>query len=84
MADLHRLGHDLSYTETKFIEDKWVQWSEKQSKLVPENIRTIVLLLIMLIILPCWYNFDRKFYRSYKGLGSTLNPVNFMRVECKI
>ena len=25
MTDLHRLGHELSYTETKFIEDKWVE-----------------------------------------------------------
>ena len=27
-----------SYTETKFIEDKWAKWSENQSKLVPNNI----------------------------------------------
>lgn len=27
----------LSYTESKYIEDKWVEWSESQSKLVPNN-----------------------------------------------
>ena len=35
---LHRIGHGLSYTETKFIGDKWAEWSENQSKLVPNNI----------------------------------------------
>ena len=35
---LHRIGHGLSYTETKFIEDKWAEWSENQLKLVPNNI----------------------------------------------
>ena len=38
ITDLHRIGHGLSYTETKFIEDKWSEWSENQSKLVPNNI----------------------------------------------
>ena len=38
ITDLHRIGHGLSYTETKFIEDKWAEWSENQSKLVPNNI----------------------------------------------
>ena len=38
ITDLHRIGHGLSYTETKFIEDKWAKWSENQSKLVPNNI----------------------------------------------
>ena len=37
-TDLHRIGHGLSYIETKFIEDKWAEWSENQSKLVPNNI----------------------------------------------
>ena len=37
-TDLHRIGHGLSYTETKFIEDKWAEWSENESKLVPNNI----------------------------------------------
>ena len=39
MTDLHRLGHELPYTETKFIEDKWVELSKKQPKLVPNNFR---------------------------------------------
>ena len=38
MTDLHILGHGLSYTD-KFIENKWVEWSKKQSKLVLNNFR---------------------------------------------
>ena len=33
IEDLHKLGHGLSYTETKFVEDKWVEWAEKESHL---------------------------------------------------
>ena len=43
MTDLLRLYHKLSYTETKFIEDKWAEWGKKQSKLVPNNFRKGVL-----------------------------------------
>ena len=43
MTDLHRLGHGLSYTETKFIDDKWIEWNKKQSKLVINNFREGVL-----------------------------------------
>ena len=38
MEDLHKVGYGISYTETKFIEDKWVEWSEQQSSLFPNNI----------------------------------------------
>ena len=38
ITDLHRFGQRLSYTETRFIEDKWAKWSENQLKLVPNNI----------------------------------------------
>ena len=30
------------------------------------------------------YNFDGKRHGSCKGLGSTLNPVNFIRAKCKL
>ena len=36
--DLHKFGHGIPYTETKFIEDKWAEWSEQQSSLLPSNI----------------------------------------------
>ena len=51
MTDLHRLGHGLSYIETKFIKDKWVEWSEKQSKLVAKTLERVFLLHLLLIIL---------------------------------
>ena len=38
IKDYHRIGHGLSYTETKFIDDKWAERRENQSKLVPNNI----------------------------------------------
>ena len=43
MTDLHRLGHGMPYTGTKFIKDKRVEWSKKLSKLVPNNFREGVL-----------------------------------------
>ena len=36
--DLHKFGHGISHTETKFIEDKWAEWSESTSNIVPANI----------------------------------------------
>ena len=37
--DLHKLAHGISYTETRFIEDKWAEWSSRQSTIIPSNIR---------------------------------------------
>ena len=39
MNDLHKFEHEISYTETKFIEDKWAEWSENTSNIVPANIK---------------------------------------------
>ena len=27
--DLHKLGYGISYTETRFTEDKWAEWSSR-------------------------------------------------------
>ena len=27
--DLHKLGHGISYTETRFTGDKWAEWSSR-------------------------------------------------------
>ena len=35
IEDLHKLGHGLSYTETKF--DKWAEWAENESTIVPSS-----------------------------------------------
>ena len=35
--DFHKFGHDISYIETKFIEGKWIEFSEQQSPLLPRN-----------------------------------------------
>ena len=39
MNDLHKFGHGISYSETKFIEDKWAEGSENTSNIVPANIK---------------------------------------------
>ena len=36
--DLHKIDHGISYTETKFIEDRQAEWSKQQSSLLPSNI----------------------------------------------
>ena len=36
--DLHKFGHGISYTVTKFIEDKLEEWQEEQSSLLPSNV----------------------------------------------
>ena len=43
MTDLHRLRHGLSYTETKFIKYKLVEWSKEHPTLVLNNFREGVL-----------------------------------------
>ena len=35
--DLHKLEHEISHTETSFIEDKWAQWSSNQSTIIPSR-----------------------------------------------
>ena len=36
---LHKLGYGISCTETVFIEDKWAEWAEPQSSIIPSNIK---------------------------------------------
>ena len=36
---LHKPGYGISYTETLFIEDKWADWAESRSKIIPSNIK---------------------------------------------
>ena len=43
--DLHKFGHGILYTETKFIEDNWAEWSKQQSSLLSSNIEKSVLSL---------------------------------------
>ena len=35
---LHRFGHGILYSKTLFVEDKWTEWSQYQSNLIPSNI----------------------------------------------
>ena len=38
MDDLHRLSHRISYTETLFLNDKWAEWAQNHSSIIPSNI----------------------------------------------
>ena len=40
---LHHLGHGISYSESLFIKDKWVECSQCQSNLIPSNVISGVL-----------------------------------------
>ena len=40
VKDIHHYGHGVSYIETIFIQDKWAEWCEKQSSLIPSNIES--------------------------------------------
>ena len=57
--DLHKFGHGISYTETKFIEDKWAEWSEQQSSLLPSNIENSVITMLVFDNID-WKNKDYK------------------------
>ena len=37
--DLKKIGSGISYTETRFILDKWAEWAANQSSIIPGNIR---------------------------------------------
>ena len=35
--DFHKFGYGISYTETKFIEQKLAEWLDQLSSLLPSN-----------------------------------------------
>ena len=37
--DLKQLGAGISNTETMFIQDKWAEWTENLSSIIPSNIK---------------------------------------------
>lgn len=37
--DLLKMRQGISYAETKFTEDKWAEWTEKQYSLILNNIQ---------------------------------------------
>ena len=32
----------ISYTETRFIEEKWAEWNSNQPQIIPSNIQTSI------------------------------------------
>ena len=57
--DLHKFRRDMSYTETKFIEGKWEEWSEQQSSLLPSNIEKGLITTLVFDNID-WKNKDHK------------------------
>ena len=47
MNNLHKFGHEILYTETKFIEDKWAEWSQNTSNIAPANIKQGVVVTLV-------------------------------------
>lgn len=35
---LHKMRHGIPYTESQFTEDKWTEWSSKQSTIIHPDI----------------------------------------------
>ena len=57
--DLHEFGHGISYTETKFKEDKWAEWLEQQLSLLPSNTEKS-LITTLVFNNTDWKNKDHK------------------------
>ena len=73
ITDLHRIGHRLSYTEIKFIEDKCAEWSENQlSQLVPNNIDEHSIVTLVAEIID-WKN---KIFK-----GEETHNTNFILIQ---
>ena len=59
--DLHKFGHDISCTETKFIQDKWTEWSEQESSLLLSNIKKGLITMLVFDSIE-WKNKDHKVF----------------------
>ena len=57
--DLHKFGHGISYTETKFTEGKWAERSEQKSFLLPSNIEKGLITMLVFDNIE-WKNKDHK------------------------
>lgn len=73
--DLHKLGHRLSYTDTKFIEDKWAEWTENQSQIVPANIPKGEPVVHVVDNID-WKNKDLRGHQKHNTNGILIQPNN--------
>ena len=82
--DLHKFGHGISYTETKFIEGKWAEWSEQQSSLLPCNIEKDLITTLVFDNID-WKNMDHKGKETHNTNSILIQEItsqcNFTRVN---
>ena len=82
--DLHKFGHGISHTETKFIEDKRAEWLEQQSPLLPTSIEKGLFTTLVFDNID-WKNKDHK-CKEIRNTSSILtqeipSQCNFTRVN---
>ena len=85
--DLQKFVHGISYTATKFIEDKWAEWSEQQSSLLPSNIEKGLITTLVFDNID-WKNKDHKGKETHntnsiliQEIPSHQSQFNFTRVN---
>ena len=84
---MQKFVHGISYTETKFIEDKWAEWSEQQSSLLPSNIEKGLITTLVFDNID-WKNKDHKGKETHntnsiliQEIPSHQSQFNFTRVS---
>ena len=82
--DLQKFGHGISYTETKLMEDKWAQWSEQQSSLLPCNIEKGLITTLVFDNID-WKNKDSKGKETHNTNSILIQEIpsqcNFTKVN---
>ena len=70
--DLNKFGHGISYTETKFIEDIWAEWSEQQSSLLPSNNEKGIITTLI---------FDNTDWKNKDDKGKETHNTNLILIQ---
>ena len=81
---MHKFGHGITYTETKFIEDKWAEWSEQKSSLLRSNIENNLIATLAFDNID-WKNKDHKGKETHNTNSILTQEIpsqcNFTRVN---
>ena len=72
--DLHKFGHDISYTETKFTEGKWAERSEQKSFLLPSNIEKGLTTMLVFDNIE-WKNKDHKVKETHNTNSISIQEI---------
>ena len=70
--DLYKFGHGISYTETKFIENKWAEWLEQQSSLLnSKNEKSLITTSV----------FDNIDFKNKDHKGKEIHNTNLILIQ---